>query len=91
LASTHLWQHLIIDYVKDTPCGAPSRAVASFFNCTSPPRRIVFVNIDRDTRPEYAPRRHHKVAHTSPMVSPLTNIYINKLHHVVAAAAHGPR
>jgi hypothetical protein len=31
-------------------------------------RRIVFANIDRGIRPEYAPRHQHKVAHTSLVV-----------------------
>jgi hypothetical protein len=37
------------------------------------PRRIVFTNIDRGIRPEYAPRRQHKVAHTSLVVIIIDN------------------
>jgi hypothetical protein len=74
------------------PQGLPSRVVASFFNRMSPPRRIVFANIDRGIRPEYAPRRQHKVAHTSLVVI----IADNHLHHqhrsiVVAITNHGQR
>jgi hypothetical protein len=53
----------------------PASPQASSTACQS--RWIVFANIDRDTHPEYVPRHQHRSS---------AIIYVNKLHHVVAAA-----
>jgi hypothetical protein len=77
MASTHLRQLLVIDSAKDAPCGALTVSSQTSSFARHQPRQIIFAKIDQGTRPEYAPCRHHKVAHTLPMVI----IADNHLHH----------